>query len=84
MDIKELLQNSAQKLKKNPACNNFLEARLIIAHVLEIDANKIAIIDNLLVNDQQVRLINNMVEFKGIGQALGTFAKQARILWRSF
>jgi len=69
-DLKELLQSSANKLKKNPASNNFLEARLIIAHVLEIDANKIAIIDNLLVNDQQVRLINNMVELRALGKPL--------------
>lgn len=76
IDIKQLLHSSADKLKKNPHCNSYLEARLIIAEILAINADKIPIMDNLVVDDQKIELITQLVNLRAQGKPLAYLLKK--------
>lgn len=76
IDVKELLQNIAVRLKKNPHCNSYLEARLILAHALDVDVNKIPIIDKIIIDNQKIALVNNLVDLRVMGKPLAHLLKK--------
>lgn len=84
IDVKELLQNIAVKLKKNPNCNSHLEARLILAHALDVDVNKIAIIDNAIIDNQKIALVNNLADLRVIGRPLAHLLKKREFFGEVF